>query len=71
MSEDKRNNPEEIYIKVTKDGPYLVYGNPKITQEYIATNEHGASWEYEKGKEWYCWEFFTHFLPLFALLDLL
>lgn len=51
MSEDKRNNPEEIYIKVTKDGPYLVYGNPKITQEYIATNEHGASWEYEKGKE--------------------
>ena len=27
--------PIEIYIKVTKDGPYLVFGKPEIKEEMI------------------------------------
>lgn len=41
---------KEIYIKVTKDGPYLVFGSPTIRQEIITPNEEGSSWEYTKGK---------------------
>lgn len=41
--------PETFYIKITPDGPYLVYGNPPINQEIIIPNEEGASWEYRKG----------------------
>ena len=47
---------DEKYIKVIKQGPYEVYGNPKVTVEKIVTDEDGASWEYEKGKEIYCKE---------------
>lgn len=42
--------PESYYIKVTSDGPYLVYGNPPIDQEIILPNEEGSSWVYRKGK---------------------
>lgn len=36
----------EVYIKVTKDGPYIVYGQPKIIQETITTDENGVSIKY-------------------------
>ncbi len=42
--------PTEIYIKVTKDGPYLVFGQPEIKEEIIEANEQGNSWEYVDGK---------------------
>ena len=42
--------PESYYIKVTSDGPYLVYANPPIDQEIILPNEEGSSWVYRKGK---------------------
>lgn len=42
--------PETFFIKVTKDGPYLVYGKPPIDQEIIVPNGEGSSWEYRKGK---------------------
>lgn len=32
-------NTKEIYVKVTKDGPYLVYGMPQIVQQVILTDE--------------------------------
>lgn len=41
--------PETFYIKVTPDGPYLVYGKPPIDQEIIVPNEEGSSWVYRKG----------------------
>ena len=41
--------PATFYIKVTPDGPYLVYGNPPIDQEIILPNEDGDSWYYQKG----------------------
>lgn len=41
--------PETFYIKITDQGPYLVYGNPPIDQEIIMPNEEGSSWVYRKG----------------------
>jgi len=46
--------PETFYIKITADGPYLVYGNPPIDQEIIVPNEEGSSWKYRKGTSFDC-----------------
>ena len=45
-----RQAPEQYYIKITPDGPYLVYGDPPIDQEIIVPNEEGSSWVYQRGK---------------------
>lgn len=50
MSETQKQ-PEGIHIKITKNGPYLVYGKPILKQEFIAQNEEGSSWEYKDGKK--------------------
>lgn len=41
----------KAYIKVTKDGPYMVYGKIPISQEIIIPDEEGASWEYSASKK--------------------
>ncbi|MEG0517530.1 MAG: CDGSH iron-sulfur domain-containing protein [Bacteroidales bacterium] len=41
---------ETFYIKVTEEGPYLVYGNPPVDQEMIVPNKDGKSWTYKNGK---------------------
>ena len=41
--------PSEFYIKITAEGPYLVYGHPAINQEIISPNEEGSSWVYRQG----------------------
>ncbi len=41
---------QEVYIKITKDGPYLVYGAPMLKQEFIRPNSEGTSWDYKEGK---------------------
>ena len=43
---------KDIYIQITKDGPYLVFGAPPIRQEIITPNEEGNSWDYTKGKKY-------------------
>lgn len=43
--------PESLYIQITPQGPYLVFGNPPIDQQYIRENEEGDSWSYEKGQD--------------------
>lgn len=49
-TEDKKQAAAtEIYIKVSKDGPYLVFGKPEIRQEIIEPNEQGNSWSYLAG----------------------
>jgi CDGSH-type Zn-finger protein len=40
----------EIYIKVTKDGPYMVYGDPKLVEQMIIADETGASVRYDDGE---------------------
>ncbi|MBQ7824524.1 MAG: CDGSH iron-sulfur domain-containing protein [Bacteroidaceae bacterium] len=42
--------PETFYIKVTADGPYLLFGNPPIDEEIIVFNDNGDSWLYKRGK---------------------
>ena len=32
---------KSIYIKVTEDGPYLVYGQPPISEQIIVFNNEG------------------------------
>jgi CDGSH-type Zn-finger protein len=38
------------YIKITKDGPYLLYGADKISEKIILTDENGISVKYGDGK---------------------
>lgn len=49
VEEGSKAAPKQFYIKVTADGPYLVYGNPPIDQEIILPNKEGSSWVYRKG----------------------
>ena len=41
---------KEIYIKVTRNGPYLVYGVKQITLKYIISDENGVAFKYDNGK---------------------
>lgn len=43
--------PEHIYIKVTQDGPYHVYGAPKLSQVIIEQNASGNSGRYAQGQK--------------------
>lgn len=45
------NEEKSIYIKITPNGPYLVYGEVPIDQEIIIPNADGNSWEYRKGEK--------------------
>ncbi len=40
----------EIYIKVTKDGPFLVYGAPKISEKTIVVDDNKISVSYSEGE---------------------
>lgn len=42
--------PESIYIKITKEGPYLLFGQPPMNQQIITPNEDGENWVYREGK---------------------
>jgi len=42
--------PETFFIKITKDGPYVLYGNPPINEMIIMPNENGENWTYRNGK---------------------
>lgn len=44
----------EIYVKVTQDGPYEVYGKPTIRKAAIEPNAEGESWDYKTGEEVHC-----------------
>ena len=45
------HNPiKETYIKVTKNGPYLVYGTPPIVEQTIIVDANGVSIEYGDGQ---------------------
>jgi CDGSH-type Zn-finger protein len=50
MSESKKNsNP---YIKVSKNGPYLVSGGPPLDKTIIVCDEQGDPAEWKKGKKY-------------------
>ncbi len=41
--------PEQFYILIEKNGPYLVFGNPPVNQYVISENDEGEVWEYCQG----------------------
>lgn len=44
---------EKYAIKITADGPYLVFGNPEIRTQTIMPDGDGNSWEYLAGQKNY------------------
>lgn len=42
--------PKTFFIKITKNGPYMIYGNPPIDEMIITPNEHSENWTYRNGK---------------------
>lgn len=48
------NNNADYYIKITENGPYLVYGLPSIDEDIIAQDSDGDAWFYRKGKTFNC-----------------
>ena len=38
------------YIKVSKNGPYIVYGPLPVALETIETNDEGGSWDWKRGR---------------------
>jgi CDGSH-type Zn-finger protein len=42
--------PASFYIKITKDGPYLLFGKYPMNQQIITMNEDGENWTYKEGR---------------------
>lgn len=42
--------PEEFHITILSDGPYLVYGNPPLNQQFIMPDGKGQPWFFKAGK---------------------
>ncbi len=42
--------PDSIYIKITKDGPYILYGKTPVNEQIITPNKNGENWVYKEGK---------------------
>jgi CDGSH-type Zn-finger protein len=41
---------DDPHIKVTKDGPYIVYGGLPLDVKTIGTNDEGGSWTWDSGR---------------------
>jgi CDGSH-type Zn-finger protein len=41
---------DDPHIKITKDGPYVVYGGLPLDVKTIGTNDEGGSWIWESGQ---------------------
>ena len=44
-----RKAPDKFHITVSTDGPYMVYGRPPLSQQFIMPNNEGASWDFVEG----------------------
>ena len=42
--------PTEFHITVMEEGPYLVYGQPPLKQQFMLPNREGEIWYYKAGK---------------------
>lgn len=51
MSAMKKSAQTNAIIEVIKDGPYLVHGDPPLSEQWIVTNAGGDSLEYREGKK--------------------
>ncbi|GHU00383.1 iron-binding protein [Alphaproteobacteria bacterium] len=48
MAAPKRKKNSEYFIKITKDGPYLVFGRPRLVAETIVVDADGQSLDYAR-----------------------
>jgi CDGSH-type Zn-finger protein len=48
----KKNKHGPAKIEITKDGPYLVSGEPPLSEQWIVTNPEGDSLDYREGKKY-------------------
>ncbi len=44
--------PDKLHIEVTESGPYLVYGAPPLSQQFIVADSRGECRTYQKGEEY-------------------
>lgn len=44
-----RTAPEGFRITVLRDGPYLVFGHPPLTQQFLMPDRNGEIWYYKEG----------------------
>lgn len=42
--------PDKYRITIVSNGPYLVFGQPPLMQQFITPDAEGVSWEYREGK---------------------
>jgi CDGSH-type Zn-finger protein len=47
-----KHKKSDAKIEVTKDGPYLVSGNPPLSEQSIVTNAEGESLDYREEKKY-------------------
>lgn len=40
--------PDELHIEISANGPYLVFGNVPIKQQFIMLNDEGNSWTWQE-----------------------
>ncbi len=44
--------PAKYHITVTSDGPYLVFGNPPLRQQFLMLNKDKEVWTFKAGEEY-------------------
>lgn len=44
--------PDKYHITVMAEGPYLVFGNPPLKQQFLMPNAEGEIWYFKAGKEY-------------------
>ena len=44
-------NPENIYVEIVENGPYILHGKSKLVQQFIVPNSKGISVNYKEGEE--------------------
>ncbi len=47
-----RPAPAAFWIEISRDGPYIVHGQPPLAQKFIVPDASGASWHYAEGESY-------------------
>lgn len=61
--------PDRFHITVMEEGPYLVYGQPPLKQQFMLPNREGEIWYYKAGKEYATQDEPTALCPLRRVED--
>ena len=50
LETDSVSAPETFYIRITRGGPYLLFGAPPIDEKIIVFDDEQKSWSYRQGR---------------------